>query len=496
MPIDWSKAVRIDEPEPSPIARVSQTASTPPKTSYSAIESVAPTTRPRASSIRQMIAERGLKPLIPRSPVGEVVTGFKRSALVETPRMLGGAGQYISAPGEPIYERSQRFREEAEKRGQLPELTLRPGEQGAVTNAFAKAAEMSVPSLAAPLAAAGALALSPVELPAAAVVGGASLLAALPSALSQGQETYERVKESGGSEEEAVKAGRVNALIEGLGESAANIAGGKFVAGITKPAAKAVQEAIKETTASGVIKPFLKNLAKTAAVETGTEIGQAAGETAVEKAYGVPGASPFEAAKQVIGPTLALTAFLAPFGLGSQLKTSALQQKTAEDLTNPDAVPTERLVASSRVYNAINAVDPVAATNWRKNTLQAIRERVPISLDESFTESDPGIVGTVDPDGSQPVRLERPWEKPDAGPLTKAVGAGVISGSIPDPVLPIEQAVNAEAEELTPEEIEAVPAPIEGQAPAEPPVQIETQPAVEKQQRTKLFDYVTDLYNT
>src|SRR3990172_12400178 len=110
MPIDWSKAVRVDEPGLSPIARVSQTAYTPPKTSYSAIESVAPTTRPRASSIRQMIAERGLKPLIRRSPVGEVVTGFKRSALVETPRMLVGAGQYISAPGEAIYERSKRFR--------------------------------------------------------------------------------------------------------------------------------------------------------------------------------------------------------------------------------------------------------------------------------------------------------------------------------------------------------------------------------------------------
>src|SRR3990172_6514039 len=414
MPIDWPQAVRVDEPEPSPIARVSQTAYTPPKTSYSAIESVAPTIRPRASSIRQQIAEGGLKPVEGSSVLRRVVgdTGISLlKGVISGPEAAVGlldipTGGRVGKAAEAV---GFRPKEAKEILTELESPELRAGRK-AVSEGFKEGIVPGVKQL--------------VEHPAVPIQAAVESLPLM---------------------------GAGGVVARGL----------RAATGISPIVAGIAAESIRQQSPTGTITPKQAVLAGVSGVGTAL-FGAAGGKLAKSLdlldqdmllAGGI-NVSNRGVVQRIIGGEISEGLF------------EVLPQSTQEQVLQNLAVnrPAWEGVGEAGVTGAIVGGLMGAGFNV--------------------------LAGQV-----EPVRLERPWEKPDAGPLTKAVGAGVISGSIPDPVLPIEQAVNAEAEELTPEEIEAVPAPIEGQAPAEPPVQIETQPAVEKQQRTKLFDYVTDLYN-
>src|SRR3990172_1100700 len=423
MPIDWSKAVRVDEPEPSPIARVSQTAYTPPKTSYSAIESVAPTIRPGPSSIRQQIAEGGLKPVEGSSVLRRVVgdTGISLlKGVISGPEAAVGlldipTGGRVGKAAEAV---GFRPKEAKEILTELESPELRAGRQ-AVSEGFKEGIVPGVKQL--------------VEHPA------VPIQAAVESLPLMG---------AGGVVARGLRAATgISPIVAGaIGEGAVG-------AGIAA-------ESIRQQSPTGTITPKQAVLAGVSGVGTAL-FGAAGGKLAKSL--------------DLLDPDMLLAGGIndSNRGVVQRIIGGAISEGLFEELPQS----TQEQVLQNLAVNrpAWEGVGEAGVTGAIVGGLMGAGFNV--------------LAGQV-----EPVRLERPWEKPDAGPLTKAVGAGVISGSIPDPVLPIEQAVNAdrkagivappEVEELTPEEIEAVPAPVEGQAPGIEVTQAEPQEivsALEKQ---------------
>lgn len=263
------------------------------------------------------------------SAVGEIANQLKAGTLVDLPQTVGQALEYIAPKGSKVAQVGQEIAQNAKIRGERPDLQPRPDEHGAVVNALASGARMIPSSVAPALAVGGAIAASPFEVPAAAGLGIASLAGGSVFGLSQAQQTYDKATAAGLDEKAARSAARKTGLIEGAGETLGEYAGGKLF-GI---AGKVLRPGIEE---QGILRPFLKQLGKTAAIETGTEVGQNAGEAAVEQQAGIDTVSPYDAGVQAIGPTLGMTALMAPFGLaGHAINARRETQAIAADPIDP-----------------------------------------------------------------------------------------------------------------------------------------------------------------
>jgi N12 class adenine-specific DNA methylase len=323
----------------------------------------------------------------PRSALGEIGSQLKAGALVEVPRTAGQALQYLSEPGDSIYETGKGWADAAEQRGALPEYQPHPDEHGSVVNALAGGARMIAPSVAGPALVGGALAALPVELPAAAGLGVAAGLGTLPAAFAQGQETLETLREQGIPEEDARAAARGTAAIEWGLETPGAYAGGKLFgigARALSKAAPAGQAALTAATAPALVKPFVKQLGETALTEVGTEMGQGAGQAAVEQAYGGKGPSPWEAAKDAIAPTLGMTALLAPLGLAGFVSHNRAVEKRAGLLASAQTDPGARAEIASAIAQEIAPHDAAAAAAFHSNAMADIQAGAPINLGPSL----------------------------------------------------------------------------------------------------------------
>ena len=363
-----------------------------------------------------------MPPEQPRSTLAEIATGAMRGAVVGLPRLAGQAMQYASDPGERVYEYGKGLAESAEKRGQKPSLTLQPEGRGMVTNALASGAEMLAPSLAPAVAigmgtaAAGA---SPFLAGGAALVGMGTLFGA-----QQGQSTLDKAEKAGidPNSEPAKTAARINAAQTFATEAAAGYLGGRLLGVFgksmgqlfTKEAGPLAETTLKALTGrAGALKPLAKELPFTMAGEVGTEMVQEAGVAAVENAYGIDNAAPWESAKQVIGPTLGMTALLAPLGLvvrGAQVRSAQARTATlASGATSPEI----RAQLAGEYANALQAVNPEAAGVFRQNANVAIQHKLNMVVDSKMF--DPGTMAA-------PVSSE-PTTSPGAAPPAVPGGA-------------------------------------------------------------------------
>ena len=360
----------------------------------------------------------------PRGTFAEIGTGALRGALVGLPRLAGQAMQYASEPGNRVYEFGKSIADSAEERGQKPSLQLQPEGRGMVTNALAAGAEMLAPSLAPAVAlgvgtaAAGA---SPFIAGGAALVGMGTLFGA-----QQGQSTLDKAEKAGmDPNSEPVKtAARINAAQTFATEAAAGYIGGRLLGVFgksmgqmfTKEAGPLAEATLKSLTGkAGVFKPVLKEMPFTMAGEVGTEMVQEAGVTAVENAYGIDNASPWESAKQVIGPTLGMTALLGPLGLvvrGAQARSA--QARTAT-LASGETSPEIRAQLAGEYANALQASNPEAAGMFRLNANIAIQHKLNMAVDSRLFDA--GAVAPPTPEHFKPSATPALSRDPRAGQM-------------------------------------------------------------------------------
>lgn len=328
------------------------------------------------------------------SAPGAILRQIKAGAVVDLPKMAGQAIQYASSPGNPTYDFGKSIADAAAAREKLPEnAPIDESQHGTVVNALAGGARM-IPQSIVPAAVVGAgLAALPAAataaVPAGAMLLGGAALGSLPAAMSQGQQTLDKAKEAGVSDEEALKAARLTALIEGAGETIGTAAMGK-VLGVGARAlskAKTPGDMLKGLTTPSTLKPWAKATAQAYPTEIVTEMGQNAGETAVENTYGIEKKqTPWDAAKEAIAPTAGMTTLLAPFGLAGHAMAARHTQKQAAALSSPDTAPEVRAQLAHSVFTDMAELDPAVADVFAQNAADAIRTGQALPLDASALE--------------------------------------------------------------------------------------------------------------
>ncbi len=366
-----------------PIARPAYTPSAPLDFT---LPELAPLPAPRQKTQEELDAEYAADPRNRRSALGEVGTGLVRGALVELPGMVGRALQATGREGDTAYEVGRSI-EQGTQDAYGRALQQRTAGHNAVTNAFAAGAGMLAPSAAALGAAAVGAAAAPVVGTTAAVGAAAGSAAAAVGLFgaSQYQDTYRNVLDAqlkkGASQADAEQAAHTAGLkagaIEAAGEEIGTMAGYGLIKGVGNvigktAAAKTIAEAKDVILKGGLIKPLAAQYAKTAAVETGTEMGQNYGEAVVEKNAGVT-TDPYKAATDAIGPTLAMTTMLLPFGAHASL--APRRQLAAYDqmMADPNVDIKDKWNASKIVGDALaSQVDGAKpdTMEWRMSELE------------------------------------------------------------------------------------------------------------------------------
>ena len=372
-------------------------------------------------------------PVAPRSLFKEVPVQVYAGATIDFPKMVGQAIKWMSEPGGNLYDIGADWARSAEAReAASPELQPQVEGRSLPGRALTLGARALAPSLATMVPAAIAAPLGGVAMAGAAAAGSFGIFGS-----SQAQETRENVLKAGGSGADADRAGWINFLIEGGGETLGTIAGYKLLGIGAKALGKSpVDAAIKGVTETAILKPFLTQLPKTAAVEAGTEFGQNFGEAAVEQAFGVPDKEPWTEGAQGGLAALGMTALLAPFGITGFAIRAKSNERVARALTDPEAPDEVRTAAAAIVNDAIMEESPEAAKAWQQNATIAIAGKLPITLDETAARPRPldydldklMAAGSVDEAISAAVQATEPVYESDVG--TSVAGRGLISGAM------------------------------------------------------------------
>jgi hypothetical protein len=330
------------------------------------------------------------------STLGQIGTGFARGALVDLPTLVGQAGQYLSPTGSGVNNAAAGMVASATARGQQPWLTLNPN-AGGITRALSQGAE-ALPTLAAPLAVAGAAALAPVEVPAAAVLGGGAVLGGALFGAQAGQQTQEAAQAKGLSPQDAAAAGRLNAATTFATQVGLGLVGGKVLGAAGGAIGRAVgfdgaqmaSDVLNSLTGNGgVVGQTLKAAGVGAAEAVGLGAVQSGASAAINNAYGIDDTSPLAAAAQSVGPMLGLTAVMTPFGLaGRALGARSAMNRTAL-LAHPETSPGIRTQLADQYATAIEqqSGDSNAARAFSTNAQNAISQGLPLDVSaELFNE--------------------------------------------------------------------------------------------------------------
>jgi len=313
-----------------------------------------------APAPKDMLAQPAPKDLLaepeePRNILSEIAVQAFAGLVVDVPDMIGKAADWVN-PGSGKGLRDWAKSEEIEHPWLAPQLEGRTG----VGRVFSQGARMLAPSMAS-VAVATAAAFGAVELGAG--VGLSALIGIGTRELttiglfggSQAEDTYEKLRADGVSEEDAKKAGWLSGAIEAGGESIGGMATRGLLKGVVSPFVKNTAAAILgRATSTAVLRPAAKALVVGAGEEALTEFGQGAGETAVENAYGAKNPqSPWVVGLEGGEAALAMSVLLAPFGIHANYKRA---QENAP-LANADAPENERYRAAVRVHADLTAFD-------------------------------------------------------------------------------------------------------------------------------------------
>ena len=298
-------------------------------------------------------------------------------------RQVGGAeeeelGSGLAAIGEEAEEAAPWLRESREGAGRESPLSLR----GQAYESGRTVAESLGP------AALGAGVGFAVGGPVGAAVGaGVGFFGAIPLfAGAQGEETYERTyahqRKQGLSEgeahDEALKAGWINAAIEGGGELAADV----VTAGAARFLPRGVKGDLVRALASnkGAYWRAVKDIStKVLPAEMATEMGQALGQQYVESEYAGAERPGLDTALEVVIPTLILSGLA---GGGAHTVGGLRRAEVSRALSDPGADMQARLRAADIVEAELQGQDPELAGIWRAHTDQSLFAGRPVVAEE------------------------------------------------------------------------------------------------------------------
>ena len=361
-------------PWPSPIV--------PPKPRVSAYAALTP--KEKAEVDREVAFSDKQDELLlrPRGALGEISTGLQRGFMSELPRMVGQALKSTGKPGDRLHRAGSSAVDFADEQNLKYAQDLNEGAHGAFVSTLAEGASMVGPSLA-PMAALPLLATAGV--PAAAGLAVAGAAGAGLFGASQYQDTYEKAIKAGKTPEEAHSLGLKTGVIEGVGESLGTIAGAKFISKAGKLLRSntprvlgrkyEIDDALGGMRNPNFMRQFGKEFAENTAVQVGTEMGQGYGEAAVEKNAGIDTHDPWHAATASIGPTMALSVFLAPFGAFATRSAMRSNQAALKVVDDPYASLADTNRATGALAPQLTPlVGKEEAQAWRLERLAAANE--------------------------------------------------------------------------------------------------------------------------
>lgn len=386
------------------------------------------------------IAPREPAPLPERGWIGDIATAIPRGVL-GFGEMLGRAGRVVT-PTESAYDPgilSEAI--EALKKGQEAEW-LRPSPEAAgkswTRTAVAGGIESAIPSVGGGLTGAAAGAAIGSIIPGLGTALGAlggwvsyALGAGGIYGLSEYDRFMEEAKAAGIDEKKAKPFAVLSGLVEGGVEAATDLIAAKLLGvtgkSLSKPITNSIRQMLKipiEQTAKGVIKDM--------PIEVGTEMFQNAAEQYLRQKAGIPAdVTPWEAAKEAIGPTMVMTLL---YGMGSRVYDRAHRQGIHDALTNPKVPEEQRREAILEITNGLKEEaeshlekDPEAsrqlatmALQWDTLANQSIDQGQPINIDQTIEE--------YLSQAQVPTLTERPTEE-----VTPAPGPGAVTPPTPGP---------------------------------------------------------------
>jgi hypothetical protein len=352
------------------------------------------------------------------SGVTEVGKGFLRGALVDLPSMVGKAAQYAggSFGSQGLSDFGQGVAQSAEERGKSDALTLRPDQHSGLVNNLAAGAGMIAPGLAIPVAA-GVAALAAPEALAGGLATAGLVAGGVVGGAAAGQDTLDQAKASGASPQAANTAAALNFGIN----TAAQVIGGKIggkILGVASGAlgqqaaadgSKLLPGIMNDLTGAAPYQGFGSTLLKGTAEAAGVNAAAAAGTAGVNSVTGVDqDADPIKAAMASLGPSLGMSAVLAPAGLAgralaarsAQTRTSVLASEHApEEVRNQLADQYAQSIAKSGTPEAV-----AAAATFRKNASEAIGSKLPLQVDPGLFLAD-AVKAPVDENGQRGLPL-------------------------------------------------------------------------------------------
>ena len=209
---------------------------------------------------------------------------------------------------------------------------------------------------------------------------------------SQYSQHIDQALKEGKTFEESVPYALASGIIEGGGETIADIFGVKFLGigqanALIRGASKSIKELL--TTTFGT---YLKGVLKQMPIEVGTEVVQNVGETLMQQLQKLEAPTLEEAAIESIGPAIVMTAL---FGVGSAGMNTLQNKQLKMALEDPNANPKDRLQAAGFVYEQLSKIDKTRNTTdaelWSKIATASIEQGRPIDLSINISEVKKGL---------------------------------------------------------------------------------------------------------
>jgi hypothetical protein len=437
----------------------------------------APSQKPLIFTDKQGNVTRTVQPPKPKTSIESDIKELGRQvaagAVVDLPKMGGQALQAFSPKDTIVNKYGKELAADAKLReaGWQPDLDGR----GDIAGAFIRGGRAIAPSLST---------MAAYLNPYGAVTGPLATVALFGG--SQYTETHDKVKEAGGSDDDARNAGLIAGAIQGGGEVVSNWLALRMFGAGKNLATQQMQRLLGETTSPAVVKPWLKSTASAFAGEPATEIAQDVGTAITERSYGVKTAPLELIAKESGSAALGMTALLSPFGLHGHYRQAKRANAIDHLLTDPNAAsPEERAQVVQMLHDEGVTAKIPDADRWLAGALQDVAEGKPVRR----TAVSPVVTpeeAIAPPPPKKPVAVESPFageaEKP---PLTPAEQVGRLQrfdelirkqvaplGGLP-PELSIRQQapfLMKRPQPMTPEEVTPEPAPVTNELAPEQPL--------------------------
>ena len=257
-------------------------------------------------------------------------------------------------------ERAPEYQPNLEGRGFLAE-TLIKGARSVPSSAATAGAAVLGGTIGAPVAASSLAAL--------ALFGG-----------SQYQDTYEKAKEQGVSDEEANQAGLLTGALQGGLEAAANTLTLGALGMTGKALSKTVSGFLGKATDDAVLKPWLVATGKNVAGQVITEPMQDVGTAFVEQDYGIDKNPDYLGiAKESAQGALGMSAFFGLPGLAGHYQNAQRAKAIDTLIANPEAgTQEERLALVDMLHKEASSLNIPDADVWARAAKQDVLENNPI----------------------------------------------------------------------------------------------------------------------